>query len=90
MQENYVLGLGDLSSPDIDFCSLFILDQSKEQSWLSWLVGWLASWLAQLASWLAQLSRREALGSMFSDFNVCFDFLLIHVAIALNTRKMEH
>lgn len=25
MQENDVLGLGDLSSPDIDFCPLFIL-----------------------------------------------------------------
>ena len=29
-------------------------------------------------------------GSIFSDFNVCFDFPLIRVAIALNTRKMEH
>ena len=29
-------------------------------------------------------------GSIFSDFNVCFDFPLIHVAIALNTRKTEH
>ena len=25
-----------------------------------------------------------------SDFNVCFDFPLIRVAIALNTRKTEH
>ena len=44
--------------------------------------------MAQLAS--AQLSGREVPGSMFSDFNVCLDFLLIRVAIALNTRKMEH
>ena len=36
--------------------------------------------MAQLAS--ARLSEREV-----SDFNVCFDFPLIRVAIALNTRK---
>ena len=44
--------------------------------------------VAQLAS--AQLSEREVPGSIFSDFNVCFDFPLIRVAIALNTRKTEH
>ena len=40
--------------------------------------------VAQLAS--ARLSEREVPGSIFSDFNVCFDFPLI----ALNTRKTEH
>ena len=44
--------------------------------------------VAQLAS--ARLSEREVPSSIFSDFNVCFDFPLIRVAIALNTRKMEH
>ena len=44
--------------------------------------------MAQLAS--ARLSERAVLGSIFSDFNVCFDFPLIRVAIALNTRKTEH
>ena len=44
--------------------------------------------MAQLAS--ARLSEREVHGSIFSDFNVCFDSLLIRVAIALNTRKTEH
>ena len=44
--------------------------------------------VAQLAS--ARLSEREVPGSIFSDFNVCFDFPLIRVAIALNTRKTEH
>ena len=29
-------------------------------------------------------------GSIFSDFSVCFDFPLIPITIALNTRKMEH
>ena len=43
--------------------------------------------MAQLAS--ARLSEREVLGSIFSDFNICFDFSLIHVAIALNTSKMS-
>ena len=41
--------------------------------------------VAQLAS--ARLSEREVSGSIFSDFNVWFDFPLIRVAIALNTRK---
>ena len=41
--------------------------------------------MAQLAS--ARLSEREVPCSIFSDFNVCFDFPLIRVAIALNTRK---
>ena len=44
--------------------------------------------VAQLAS--AQLSEREVSGSIFSDFNIYFDFPLIHVAIALSARKTEH
>ena len=44
--------------------------------------------VAQLAS--VRLSEREVPGSIFSDFNVCFDFPLIRVAIALNTSKTEH
>ena len=46
--------------------------------------------MAQLAS--AWLSEGEVSGSIFSDFNVdvCFDFRLIRVALALNTRKTEH
>ena len=44
--------------------------------------------VAQLAS--ARLLEREVSGLIFSDFNVCFDFPLICVAIALNTRKTEH
>ena len=44
--------------------------------------------VAQLAS-----ARRSAQGvpsSILSDFNFCFDFPLIRVAIALNIRKTEH
>ena len=44
--------------------------------------------VAQLAS--VRLSEREVSGSIFRDLNVCFDFPLIRVAIALNTRKTEH
>ena len=44
--------------------------------------------VAQLAS--ARLSEREVPGSIFSDFNVCFEFPLVRVAIALNTRKTKH
>ena len=44
--------------------------------------------VAQLAS--ARLSEGEVPGSISSDFNVCFDFPLIRVAIALNTCRMEH
>ena len=44
--------------------------------------------MAQMAS--ARLSEREVPGSILGDFNVCFDFPLIRVAIALNTRKTEH
>ena len=44
--------------------------------------------MAQLAS--VRLSEREVSGSIFSDFNVCFDFPLIRVAIGLSTRKTEH
>ena len=41
--------------------------------------------MAQLAS--ARLSEREVPGSILGDLNVCFDFPLLRVAIALNTRK---
>ena len=44
--------------------------------------------VAQLAS--ARLSEPEVSGSVFSDFNVCFDFPLIRVAMASNTFKTEH
>ena len=44
--------------------------------------------MAELAS--ARLSEREVSSSIFSDPNVSFDFLLIRVAIAFNTRKTEH
>ena len=44
--------------------------------------------VAQLAS--ARLSKREVPGSILGDLNVSFDFPLIRVAIALNTRKTEH
>ena len=44
--------------------------------------------VAQLAS--ARLSEREVSDSILSDFNVCFDFPLIRVAIGLNTRKTAH
>ena len=44
--------------------------------------------VAKLAS--ARLSEREVPGSILGDLNVCFDFPLIGVAIALNTRKTEH
>ena len=43
--------------------------------------------MAQLAS--ARLSEREVPGSILVDFNVCFDFPLIRIAIALNTLKTE-
>ena len=43
--------------------------------------------MAQLAS--ARLSEREVPGSIFSDFNDCFDFPVVRVAISLNTRKTE-
>ena len=44
--------------------------------------------VAQLAS--TRLSEREVPSSMLGDLNVCFDFPLIRVAIALNTCKTEH
>ena len=44
--------------------------------------------MAHLSS--VRLFEREVSGSIFSDFNVCFDFPLFRVAIALNTRKTEH
>ena len=43
--------------------------------------------MAQLVS--ARLSERDVPGSIFGDFNVCFEFPLIRVAIALNTQKTE-
>ena len=44
--------------------------------------------MAQLVS--VRLSEQEVPGSILGDFNVCFNFHLICVAIALNTRKTEH
>ena len=44
--------------------------------------------VAQLVS--ARPSELEVPGSILGDSNVCFDFLLICVALALNTRKTEH
>ena len=44
--------------------------------------------VAQLVN--ARSSMLEVPGSILSDSNVCFDFLLISVALALNTRKTEH
>ena len=44
--------------------------------------------MAQMAS--ARLSEREVPASILGDFNVCFDFPLIRVAIALNPLKTEH
>ena len=38
----------------------------------------------------ARLSEQEVPSSILGDFNVCFDFPLIHVAIALNPLKTEH
>ena len=44
--------------------------------------------MAQLAS--ARILEREVSGSIFSDLNVCLDFPLIRVPIALNTRRTEN
>ena len=44
--------------------------------------------MAQLAS--ARLSEREVPGSILGDLNFSFDFPLIRVALALNSRKTEH
>ena len=44
--------------------------------------------VAQLAS--ARLSERGVPSSILSDFNVCFGFPLIRVAIALNICETEH
>ena len=38
----------------------------------------------------AQLSEREVPGAILGDFNVCFNFPLICVALALNVHEMEH
>ena len=51
-------------------------------------LGLIVAVVGQLTS--AWLSEREVSGSIFSDVNVCFDFPLIRVAIALNTRKTKH
>ena len=44
--------------------------------------------VAQLVS--ARPSELEVPGSILGDSNVCFDLLLVCVALALNTRKTEH
>ena len=44
--------------------------------------------VAQLAS--ARLSERKVPSSILGDFNVCFNFPLFRVAIALNPLKTEH
>ena len=44
--------------------------------------------IAQLVR--ARPSELEVRGSILGDSKVYFDFLLIHVALALNTRKTEH
>ena len=44
--------------------------------------------MAQMAS--ARPSEREVPGSILGDFNVCFDFPLIRVVIALNLLKTGH
>ena len=38
----------------------------------------------------ARPSELEVSGSILGDSNVCFEFLLICIALALKTRKMEH
>ena len=43
--------------------------------------------MAQLVD--VRLSVLEVPGSILSDFNVCFDFPLIRVAVALSTCKTE-
>ena len=42
--------------------------------------------MAQLVS--ARLSEQEVAGSILGDYDVCFDFPLVRVAIALNTRRV--
>ena len=49
---------------------------------------WFEGGLAQLVS--TRLSEQEVLSLILGDFNVCFDFPLIRVVIALNPRKKEH
>ena len=44
--------------------------------------------VAQLAS--GRLSEQGVPSSILGDLNVCFDFPLIRVAIALNIRETEH
>ena len=39
---------------------------------------------------IARVSEQGVPSSILGDFNVCFDFPLIRVAIALNIREMEH
>ena len=54
----------------------------------SGLITQIGAGVAQLVS--ARPSELEVPGSILGDSNVCFDFLLIWVALALNTRKTEH
>ena len=68
------------------FCNRKLLSFSSFSSFSSCCH--LGTVVAQLAG--APLSEREVPGSILGDLNVCFDFPLIHVAIALNTRKTEH
>ena len=44
--------------------------------------------VAQLAS--ARLSEQGVPSSILGDFNVCFHFPMIRVALALNIRETEH
>ena len=47
--------------------------------------------LAGVTQWAsARISEQGVPSLIFSDFNVCFDFPLIHVAIAFNIRQTEH
>ena len=46
-----------------------------------------AAGVGQLVS--ARISEQEVPDSILGDCNVCFDFPLIRVAIALNSLKME-
>ena len=48
-------------------------------------------WQAGVAQFVAaRPSELEVPGAILGDSNICFDFLLICVALALNTHKTEH
>ena len=66
----------------------FLLRVSATQPLCMSLMHVASAVVAQLAS--ARLSEREVPGSILNDLNVCFDFPLIRVAIALNPLKTEH